>query len=129
MTEDTVAELEPVQPETVVDGIDPEGDAPAEVIRVDELLERLLEEGVLADQPVEETTEPVDTPPPEPLEVAGTDETLRLLESIQEDVEPHPFLTTDFEDYTVAEGLLLLVLLLAFFSFCIKLLKEGFSWL
>ncbi len=41
----------------------------------------------------------------------------------------HPFLTTPFEDYTVVEGLLLLILLLFFISGCIKMLKEGFSWL
>lgn len=61
--------------------------------------------------------------------VSGTDEALQLLETIQQDVEPHPFLTTNFEDYTVTEGILLLALLLAFISICFKMLKEGFSWL
>ena len=127
MTEDTplVEQVppEPVDP-TVVDGIDPEAVTSAEVISVDELLDRLLTEDMS-----EETPEPIDTPPPEPVEVVGMDEVLEHLETIQEDVTPHPFLSTSFEDYTVTEGLLLLLLLLAFLSFCIKLLKEGFSWL
>ena len=40
-----------------------------------------------------------------------------------------PFLTTDFSDYTVTEGLLLVLVLLVVLSFCGKLLKEGFYWL
>ncbi len=41
----------------------------------------------------------------------------------------HPLLTTRFEDYTVSEGLLLLLLLSAFLSACYKLLRGGFKWL
>lgn len=44
-------------------------------------------------------------------------------------VPDHPFLTTDFSDYSVSEGLLLLLLLFAVISFCVKLLKGGFYWL
>ncbi len=40
-----------------------------------------------------------------------------------------PLLTTPFEDYTVSEGLLLLLLLSAFLSVCCKLLRGGFQWL
>lgn len=40
-----------------------------------------------------------------------------------------PFLTTSFEDYTVTEGLLLLLLLLVFLKVCTKVVKGGFSWL
>lgn len=40
-----------------------------------------------------------------------------------------PFMTTAFEDYSVAEGLLLLLVLLTFLQLCIKLVKEGFWWL
>lgn len=109
-----------------------------EVISVDELLERLTageeasmggdesvaaaEEATVEEVPEESAAEP------EPLEVAGTDETLTLLETLHQDLT-HPFLTTSFEDYTVTEGLLLLILLWAFISWCIKMLKEGFSWL
>ena len=59
---------------------------------------------------------------------AETDETAQLLELIHQDLT-HPALTTDFQDYTVAEGLLLLLLVGFFISACIRLLKEGFSWL
>ena len=41
----------------------------------------------------------------------------------------HPALTTSFQDYTVTEGLLLLILLAAFAAACIRILKGGFSWL
>lgn len=111
--------------------LDETGEAfqPVEVIRVEDLLDRLLEgteEEVLEEETdIEETV----VEEPEPVEVAGTDEILQLLETIQQDVEPHPFLTTNFEDYTVTEGLLLLALLLGFISACFKMLKEGFSWL
>ena len=97
-----------------------------EVISVDELLELLAVDA--AEEEVPEAS-PSPEPTPGPVEVVGTDETIQLLGSIQGDVTPHPFLTTNFEDYTVTEGLLLLILLLFFIAGCIKLLKEGFSWL
>lgn len=99
---------------------------PMEVISVEEFLDRLAEEQETAAEEeavLEEETEP------EPLEVAGTDETIRLLETIQTQLTPHPFLTTPFEEYTVTEGLLLLLVLAAFAGCCIKLLRRGFSWL
>lgn len=40
-----------------------------------------------------------------------------------------PLMTTSFRDYTVTEGLLLLLLLSAFVAACAKILKGGFSWL
>lgn len=40
-----------------------------------------------------------------------------------------PFLTTALNDYSVTEGLLLMILLVLFFSQCIKIIKEGFWWL
>lgn len=100
--------------------------APMEVISVEELLGRLAEEQEAA---AEEEAAPEEETEPEPLEVAGTDETIRLLETIQSQLTPHPFLTTPFEDYTVTEGLLLLLVLAAFAGCCIKLLRRGFSWL
>lgn len=51
------------------------------------------------------------------------------VEVIQVMVEERPFLTTDFANYTVAEGLLLMILLTMVVKFCVGLLKEGFSWL
>lgn len=115
--------------EAVVPGDTGEPSQPVEVITVEDLLDRLTED--TEGEPTEEeaAAEEVVEEEPEPVEVVGTDETLQLLETIQQDVEPHPFLTTDFEDYTVTEGLLLLALLLAVVSVCIKMLKEGFSWL
>lgn len=91
-----------------------------------ELLGRLAEEQEAA---AEEEAVPEEETEPEPLEVAGTDETIRLLETIQTQLTPHPFLTTPFEEYTVTEGLLLLLVLAAFAGCCIKLLRRGFSWL
>ena len=99
---------------------------PMEVISVKELLGRLAEEQEAA---AEEEAVPEEETEPEPLEVAGTDETIRLLETIQTQLTPHPFLTTPFEAYTVTEGLLLLLVLAAFAGCCIKLLRRGFSWL
>ena len=43
--------------------------------------------------------------------------------------DPRPFLTTPFEEYTVTEGLLLTLVLCAFISAVVKILKEGFYWL
>lgn len=117
-----------------------DGSPSMEVISVDDLLGRLTageeasgeetseapegETGEEAGEGVGESTEiPEETGP------SNADTALELLETIQQDVSPHPFLTTDFADYTVTEGLLLLALLLAVISLCIKLLKEGFSWL
>ena len=99
---------------------------PMEVISVEELLGRLVEE---QEATAEEEAVPEEETEPEPLEVAGTDETIRLLETIQTQLTPHPFLTTPFEEYTVTEGLLLLLVLAAFAGCCIKLLRRGFSWL
>lgn len=118
---------------------------PVEVISVDELLDRLTdtgdageeggETGEVPDETVEleENTEDGDLSD-EPVTVvesgpSDADTALELLETIQKDVSPHPFLTTDFADYTVVEGLLLMALLLAVISLCVKMLKEGFSWL
>ena len=66
----------------------------------------------------------------DPLEVMEEMETPETVETMEvtEDTS-RPFLTTSFEDYTVTEGLLLLILLLAFLMFCIKVAKGGFSWL
>ena len=40
-----------------------------------------------------------------------------------------PFLTTPLNEYTVTEGLLLLILLVLVIKIVIGLLKEGFFWL
>ena len=49
------------------------------------------------------------------------------VEGIQQALD-HPLMTTSFQDYTVTEGLLLLLLSM-FMAACAKMLKEGFTWL
>lgn len=116
---------------------------PVEVVSVDELIDRLTADGETggeeSGETLDESTELTDGteteetgPTVEIAEETGpsnSDKALELLETIQKDVSPHPFLTTDFADYTVTEGLLLMALLLAVICLCIKMLKEGFSWL
>lgn len=117
---------------------------PVEVISVDELLERLQGE---ADEP-QETQPPEEPPPADPgdtLAVEIDPGTLAVLDSLGDikrelvqvsdqlaEIQLHqtrPVLTTFFEDYTVMEGLLLLLLLAAFAAVCAKILKGGLSWL
>lgn len=51
-------------------------------------------------------------------------------EVLAEVVEPDRlFLTTPFDDYTVTEGLLLMILLLSVVLLCVKMIKGGFFWL
>ena len=45
------------------------------------------------------------------------------------DVPDRPFFTTPFEEYTVTEGLLLLLVVLLVIRWIIGMLKGGFSWL
>lgn len=111
------------------------GSPSMEVISVDELLDRLTAGEEIGGEETsealeEETGEEIgdSTELPEETGPSNADTALELLEVIQEDVD-HPFLTTDFADYTVTEGLLLMALLLFVISLCIKMLKEGFSWL
>lgn len=47
---------------------------------------------------------------------------------IQETVD-HPFLSTPLDDYTVTEGLLLLILLVLVLKWIGQAIKEGFYWL
>lgn len=120
----------------------PEPSDPVTVVSVDELIDRLVqstdtgEEDADPDEPASENSaeEPgegdlflpeVDTGP---MEIKGMDKLLTYAETIQQTLD-HPALTTSFQDYTVTEGLLLLILLAAFAAACIKILKGGFSWL
>ena len=53
-----------------------------------------------------------------------------LVTDIKVNTEPHLLLDTPFEDYTVVEGLLLiLVLWLVVLKPCVSMIKGGFSWL
>ena len=63
-----------------------------------------------------------------PMEIVGMDQVLKRLETI-EAVMVHPALETPFAEYTVTEGLLLLLLVLVIASWCVKMIKGGFSWL
>lgn len=111
------------------------------VVSVDELIDRLVQSG--------QEGEPTEEPPPEeeqlpeegdqtgdfftevdagPMEIQGMDKLLTYAETIQQTLD-HPALTTSFQDYTVTEGLLLLILLAAFAAACVRILKGGFQWL
>lgn len=63
-----------------------------------------------------------------PTETVGMDQVLEYLAGIESAVV-HPVLETPFEEYTVTEGLLLLLLVLVIVSWCVKMIKGGFSWL
>jgi len=113
---------------------------PVEVVTVEDLLGRLTgesqEDGQTEEPPPEE--EPADYVPENdlpaaivdggPLEIVGMDKLLEHLETIQGTAD-HPMLTTPFEEYTVTEGLLLLLFLSVVAAACVKLLKGGFAWL
>lgn len=123
MTEDEVVETSPVEESAPA----PESSQPVDVVSVDELLDRLTSETETAEEdpaPVEEEL-PVDTGP---MEIAGMDQVLQHLETMEATMA-HPALETPFEEYTVTEGLLLLLLVLVIVSWCVKMIKGGFSWL
>lgn len=88
--------------------------------------------------PEESAPSPDEAPEPEatPESDAATEEMTvdELLERLAEveqaqTAAERPLLTTPFEDYTVTEGLLLLLLLSVFVSACARMLKGGFAWL
>ena len=132
-------ELPPPEPDPELPR-EPEPANPLTVVSVDELIDRLVQSGqeeaeesppADADELPEEgdqtgdiSTE-VDTGP---MEIKGMDKLLTYAETVQQTLD-HPALTTSFQDYTVTEGLLLLILLAAFAAACIRILKGGFSWL
>ena len=108
-----------------------------EVISVDELLERLSTTGEETEDLTEESTEPEETEPSlsdqwylMALDDTSSTDTVQLLTEIRDALpDDHPLLTTNFEDYTVAEGLLLSLLLCVVGSWCVRMIKGGFSWL
>lgn len=59
--------------------------------------------------------------------LAASSEATEAVEVME--VPERDFLTTPLDDYTVTEGLLLLIVLILFFSKLSKVLKEGFYWL
>lgn len=107
-------------------------ETPVEVVSVDELVDRLIsdteeqaEQETQEPEPVEEPAESVTS---SALEIVGMDQLLENVEMIQLTVD-HPALKTPFEEYTVMEGLLLLLFVLVIISWCVKMIKGGFSWL
>lgn len=107
-------------------------ETPVEVVSVDELVNRLIsdtqessEEETQELEPVEGPAEPVTS---SAMEIVGMDQLLENVEMIQLTVD-HSALETPFEEYTVMEGLLLLLFVLVIISWCVKMIKGGFSWL
>jgi len=130
-------ELPPPEPDPELPS-EPEPADPLTVVSVDELIDRLVQgsqDEETSEEPPPEETEPlpeegdlfteVDTGP---MEIKGMDKLLTYAETVQQTLD-HPVLTTSFQDYTVTEGLLLLIMLAAFAAACIKILKGGFQWL
>ena len=118
---------------------------PVEVVTVEDLLDRLTggsqeagetEGGETEEAPQEEESgsaseggaSSAGTSSDASVEAASMDKLLTLAETVQGTLD-HPLMTTPFDDYTVTEGLLLLLLLSVFVSACVKLLKGGFAWL
>ena len=131
---------------------------PVEVISVEELLERLAQEGTELEAPPEaDPNEALANIPVEPdplmlvldqvigklidvgIDLGNIEAHTRKIEKhtdmIQEQIAVvaqavnHPALTTSFADYTVTEALLLFLLLAAFLSACARMLRGGLSWL
>lgn len=134
-------ELPPPEPDPEPPS-DPEPADPLTVVSVDELIDRLVQSGQEEEEPEEAPPADADELPEEgdqtgdifmevdtgPMEIKGMDKLLTYVETVQQTLD-HPALTTSFQDYTVTEGLLLLILLAAFAAACIKILKGGFQWL
>ena len=116
--------------------------APVEVVTVEDLLDRITGGG----QGEEEDGDGEEEVPPQegegtllpggdaqpaqgtlegPIEVIGMDEALKRLETIQ-GVADHPMMETPFEDYTVTEGLLLLIFVILLLDFFLNLLRRWF---
>lgn len=63
---------------------------------------------------------------PEPVEVTVVDLPEPLAVTV---VDHRPFFSTPLDDYTVTEGLLLLIFMILFINWLGRALKEGFAWL
>ena len=124
--EDPAVVVDP-EPDVVPEPSPEEDPAPAmEVVSVDELLERVA----AADAAQTEGEDPAEGDPEEVTEEEVTEEPevyTEVLEVVQDDT--HYFLTTDFADYTVTEGLLLVILIAMFLKWIGGAIKEGFYWL
>ena len=115
------------EPETTPEQLPEEDPTPTmEVVSVDELLERVA----AGDAALAGEEDPTEGDPEEMPEEELTEEPetyTEVLEVVQDDT--HYFLTTDFADYTVTEGLLLWILIALFLKWIGGAIKEGFYWL
>ena len=93
--------------------------------RLDSSLDRLAEVVSPESDAALMEAEPEPTPTPD----GEQEEILRLLTEIRADVALRPALTTKFEDYTVSEGILLLLLLFVIIGVWVAMLRRGFAWL
>lgn len=120
-----------------------ETELPVSVVSVDELIDRLVQSVETDEEDPEEfvsadlgedvgDVEVVDVVPGligDAIDVLlGIRKGMESVESIEQTVN-HPALTTSFQDYTVTEGLLLLVLLCFFVKECGNMVRRAFSWL
>lgn len=144
-TEGNFTPLEPEPAPAPEPAPEPEPEAPAapvEVITVEDLLDRITGETgengeteessqeTEGDVPAEAPAESGEVLPAEgglegPIEVVGMDKLLEYTGTIQETLD-HPLMTTPFEDYTVTEGLLLLVFVVLLLDFFLNLLRRWF---
>lgn len=60
--------------------------------------------------------------------LAASSEVTETVEVVEVEAD-RPFLSTPFDEYTVTEGLLLVIVLILFFSKLSQAIKEGFYWL
>lgn len=139
----TPLEPEPAPAPEPAPELEPEAPAaPVEVITVEDLLDRITGEAgengeteepsqeTEGDVPAEAPAESGEDLPAEgglegPIEVVGMDKLLEYTGTIQETLD-HPLMTTPFEDYTVTEGLLLLVFVVLLLDFFLNLLRRWF---
>lgn len=80
----------------------------------------------------EPTEEPVLAPAPDvPLRSMSVERTMELTAVPQDaaETDSRPFLTTDFSEYSVTEGLLLLLVLFLFIKQLSVIIRRAFSWL
>lgn len=119
---------EPTDPEPE-DGTDSGGG----VVSVEELLDRLAQAGQdtgdTPETPAEDTgTEYEVSLSPETggsIAIEGMGELLQHLETLEQ-TAVHPMMETPFEDYTVTEGLLLLIFIVLFLDFFLNLFRRWF---
>lgn len=124
------------EPEDAPASVDPA--PPVTVVSVDDLLDRLLQATEEEMPPADEAEEAAGAEDSGSVredftfftddgevKVVGMDKLLNYLETIQ-GVEDHPMMETPFDDYTVTEGLLLLIFVILFLEFFLNLLRRWF---